>query len=62
LGRDFIPKTSFYEKYGKPIRTTTIGDEIWMVFQCKDGLVKVMCPAGPFEFEDDIAPVLVDPM
>jgi hypothetical protein len=60
LGRDFIPKESFYEKYGRPLRTFTVADDAYLTYQCREGFVTVKCPAGPFQFQDDIAPVAVD--
>ncbi|WP_428308009.1 DUF4339 domain-containing protein [Lacipirellula sp.] len=60
LGRDFIPKQSFYEKYGRPIRTFTVADDTYLTYKCREGFVTVKCPAGPFQYQDDIAPVAVD--
>jgi hypothetical protein len=60
LGRDFVPKESFYVTFGRPRRTITIGDSVFLSYQCLDGMASVECPAGPFEFQDDIAPVSVD--
>ena len=60
LGRDFVPKESFYEKYGRPMRTFTIADDTYLMYRCSKGFVTVKCPAGPFQYQDDIAPVAVD--
>ncbi|BBO31094.1 DUF4339 domain-containing protein [Lacipirellula parvula] len=60
LGRDFIPKQSFYEKYGRPIRMFTVADDTYLTYKCREGFVTVKCPAGPFQYQDDIAPVAVD--
>ena len=60
LGRDFIPKESFYEKYGRPLRTFTVADDTYLTYKCREGFVTVKCPAGPFQVQDDIAPVAVD--
>lgn len=60
LGRDFVPKESFYEKYGRPLRTFTVADDTYLTYRCREGFVAVKCPSGPFQFQDDIAPVAVD--
>lgn len=60
LGRDYIPKESFYEKYGRPFRTFTVADDTYLTYKCREGIVTVKCPTGPFQYQDDIAPIAVD--
>lgn len=50
LGRDFDPKESFNEKYGRPMRTFTVADDTYLTYKCREGFVTVKCPAGPFQF------------
>jgi hypothetical protein len=60
LGRDFVPKETFYQEYGRPFRTFTVADDTYLMYKTRDGFVTVKCPSGPFQFQDDIAPVAVD--
>lgn len=60
IGRDFVPKSSFYDVFGNPASTTTVGSDTWLIYKCQDGIARVTCPSGPFQYQDDIAPVAVD--
>ncbi len=61
-GAVFVPKTKFYDRYGKPTQVTTIGDATYLIYPCNDAVVRVACPTGPFQYEDMIAPYAVDQM
>jgi hypothetical protein len=58
--RDFSPKSTFYARFGKPKRIMTIGDEVHLIYDCSDGVAKVQCVLGSFQFQDTIATMFVD--
>jgi hypothetical protein len=58
--RDFSPKSTFYVRFGKPKRIMTIGDEVHLIYDCSDGVAKVQCVLGSFQFQDTIATMFVD--
>lgn len=44
-----IPKSEFYEKYGKPEKVTTLGGDTYLFYICNDGQCRVKCSATLFQ-------------
>lgn len=60
LGTSFKPKSKFYEKYGKPKRTMTLGDAVYLLYECEDNPVRIECSTGNFKWYDEIVIMSLD--
>ena len=60
VGESYSPKSKFFDKYDKPVRVQDVGDDTFLYYRCKDGTARAKCPQGPYQYDDEVAPVAVD--